>query len=203
MSKYNVTEFRDEIVLYTDTRIKKDERRSDVNYYDIRHDDEEWLPCTIENGVWVNHFGTIISNNKLDMDVKDNWNGTRYIDLSEDEKEEFTFDSAERITLDEYITQFSNPIVYNIFIGLPTINIKGKDYKVRIFSRDRYLYDNSAYIFNDIVLPFKGKLRENIGEVLEAGLYQHNEHLLMIPPESSERRLYNIKNIEGDKDEKI
>lgn len=191
-SKFNVTVFRDETILFTDARIKNDEQQSGLNYYHIRHDDEGWLPVSVENKVLVNHFGTIISSNKLDMDVM-NWNGERYINLSEQEKNTLC-GGGNRITIEEYIKQYGEYVPCKVFIGRPILYVDGESFIVKIFDREKEFDLQTAYIFNNVVLPYRGRL--SIGDTIKTGLYEHNEHLLMILPDTHDQDFYTIKNIE-------
>lgn len=61
----------------TDRRIKS-ERRSDLFYYELRHDDEDWSqPCTIEDYVVVNHWGTICFKESIDYLLNEWWSTDR------------------------------------------------------------------------------------------------------------------------------
>ena len=72
--------FRGKDCYITDERVKKETRRAEYNYYEMRHDDDnDWAtPVTIERGVLVNFCGTIVSKEDLLENVK-------YIELSDDE----------------------------------------------------------------------------------------------------------------------
>ncbi|PVC74994.1 hypothetical protein C2I27_03650 [Priestia megaterium] len=57
------------VVELTQSRIKKEERKEDLHYYDIRHSDDDWgEPSTVESGVWVNHFGTLATTAPLELE---------------------------------------------------------------------------------------------------------------------------------------
>lgn len=57
-----------EIVEGTCLRVRPEERKSDLHYYDIRHADEDgFTPCTIEKFVLVNHMGTIAAKKPLPL----------------------------------------------------------------------------------------------------------------------------------------
>lgn len=51
----------------TDFRVQQKDRDSNLFYYEIRHSDDGWEPATIEKNVWVNHFGTLVSNKEIEF----------------------------------------------------------------------------------------------------------------------------------------
>lgn len=56
------------IVGATSLRIKEEERDPNLYYYDIRHSDEDFgEPAEIKEFVLVNHFGTLITEEPLDL----------------------------------------------------------------------------------------------------------------------------------------
>ena len=58
-----------EIVEGTCLRVKKDERKPELHYYDIRHDDDcIGIACTIQRFVLINHLGTIATKQELPLD---------------------------------------------------------------------------------------------------------------------------------------
>lgn len=82
------TVFRGMDAYLTDLRIPKEERREDLYYYEIRHSDEDWSePCNIENGVFINHWGSIVFKQDI-MHLMDQWAPGRYeIMLTDSESE--------------------------------------------------------------------------------------------------------------------
>ncbi|MBE0427777.1 MAG: hypothetical protein IBX72_14175 [Nitrospirae bacterium] len=49
-------------------RIPEEEKNKNLNYYEIRHCDDDWgLPATIENKVIVNFWGTFVSEYRLEL----------------------------------------------------------------------------------------------------------------------------------------
>lgn len=49
-------------------RIPREERNKDLQYYEIRHTDDDWgLPATIEDNVIVNFWGTFVTEHKLEL----------------------------------------------------------------------------------------------------------------------------------------
>jgi len=194
MSKYIRTDFRNHPILFVDRRLSKEEKKPGLYYYAIRHDDEQWLPATIEEAVLVNHYGTIISKEKLDLDVPE-WRGGYYINLSEEESDEFLYVNK-LVTLDEYLEEVGYGVKCRVFLGIPSIRIHGKEYKVSIFDRKGYFNKGTAYIFNDWVLPYKGTLQETVGKYLEPGVYKHHEHIFLLFPIYDEEHVYNIGNLE-------
>lgn len=59
--------FGSNVVEISHNRIKKDDRKEGVYYYDIRHSDEGYEPATIENFVWVNYMLTIGFDTPIDL----------------------------------------------------------------------------------------------------------------------------------------
>ena len=67
--------------LFTSIRIKRDTIPDGLYAYDVRHDDEcRGIPCEIAPFVMVNHWGTIILAEPLDLPD----DGRRYIDEDTD-----------------------------------------------------------------------------------------------------------------------
>ena len=67
--------------LFTSIRIKRDTIPDGLCAYDVRHDDEcRGIPCEIAPFVMVNHWGTIILAEPLDLPD----DGRRYIDEDTD-----------------------------------------------------------------------------------------------------------------------
>ena len=63
--------------LFTSIRIKRDTVPDGLYTYDVRHDDEcRGIPCEIARFVMVNHWGTIIPAEPLELPD----DGRRYID---------------------------------------------------------------------------------------------------------------------------
>lgn len=57
------------VVFATCLRVKSAKRKEGLHYYDIRHEDEcPFTPCTVENFVWVDHFGTIATMEPLNLE---------------------------------------------------------------------------------------------------------------------------------------
>ena len=67
--------------LFTSIRIKRDTVPDGLYAYDVRHDDEcQGIPCEIAPFVMVNHWGTIILAEPLELPD----DGRRYIDEDTD-----------------------------------------------------------------------------------------------------------------------
>ena len=78
--------------LFTSIRIKRDTVPDGLYTYDVRHDDEcRGIPCEIAPYVMVNHWGTIILAEPLEL-PDDGW---RYIDEETDWNYD-PFDGAEK-----------------------------------------------------------------------------------------------------------
>ena len=73
--------FRGNNVEVTILRIRRADRLPDKHYYEIREDDDGCGdPITLEAGVMVNHFGTLISDYAIDLGPDG------YLILTEDEQ---------------------------------------------------------------------------------------------------------------------
>lgn len=52
---------------FNESRIKKDSVPDNYHRYAIRHSDaDDSVPVTLENSVWVNHFGDFLTRENLD-----------------------------------------------------------------------------------------------------------------------------------------
>lgn len=49
-------------VLFSQVRIERDTIPAGIYAYDLRHGDDDGIPCTLEKNVRVNYFGTVLSN---------------------------------------------------------------------------------------------------------------------------------------------
>lgn len=69
-----------------DDRIPANEKRDDLHYYHLRHSDEDFSePCTIEDHVLINHWGTICFKESID-NLLEPWSKDRLsTDLTEEE----------------------------------------------------------------------------------------------------------------------
>ncbi|HOP10220.1 MAG TPA: hypothetical protein PK629_01880 [Oscillospiraceae bacterium] len=91
--RFEEVEFQGKTVLFTDCRVQKDTIPEGLHRYEIRHTDDDWgEPCQLGYGIVVNHFGTLISNEAiqldpsghLDFDADDmNFLGNGYVSIGE------------------------------------------------------------------------------------------------------------------------
>ena len=91
--RFEEVEFQGKTVLFTDCRVQKDTIPEGLHRYEIRHTDDDWgEPCQLGYGIVVNHFGTLISNEAiqldpsghLDLDADDmNFLGNGYVSIGE------------------------------------------------------------------------------------------------------------------------
>lgn len=62
------TTFRGIAVEVTRTRPKAEERDPKKFYLDLRHSETDWTqPVTVERSVWANYWGTIISDELIEV----------------------------------------------------------------------------------------------------------------------------------------
>ena len=67
--RFEEVEFQGKTVLFTDCRVQKDTIPEGLHRYEIRHTDDDWgEPCQLGYGIVVNHFGTLISNEAIQLD---------------------------------------------------------------------------------------------------------------------------------------
>lgn len=67
--------------LFTNARINRDTLPKGVYAYDLRHGDSGARPCTVENRVIVNHFGTVLLNSPIALS-KDGYRKVRSKDYN-------------------------------------------------------------------------------------------------------------------------
>lgn len=160
--------FRDSIILFTTNRVRSAKHtKLGLNKYEIRHDDESWIPHTIENRVFVNFYGTIISKDELDLsnELYDN-NG--YIELTDEEIDDFLEETNDIESLEDI--KEVGAIEVKIFEGKPYIIIEGMTYEVSVLNYGYNEFkDGVAFIINDCVLPFRGKLKKLYWENSKTG----------------------------------
>ncbi len=59
-----------EIIVFQDKRIEDKDIPEGYKRYSIRHSDDDWgCPRTIENSVWVNHYGDILTKEEIVFDT--------------------------------------------------------------------------------------------------------------------------------------
>lgn len=95
--------------LFTNFRIKRDTVPDSLYVYDVRHDDDcRGIPCEIAPFIMVNHWGTIILAEPLELPD----DGRRYIDEETDWNYD-PFGGAEKnqkpcVTVGEFMNQYLN-----------------------------------------------------------------------------------------------
>ncbi len=92
---FELMETLGQVVLFTNMRVDRNTVPQDLYVYDVRHDDEcTGEICEIKLSVMVNHWGTIICKEPIEMN--DFWH-SRFVD-----KDDYSY-LADCIKLDEYI----------------------------------------------------------------------------------------------------
>lgn len=81
-------------VLFTQTRVDRDTLPKGIYAYDLRHDDDDGIPCTLEKHVVVNHFGTVLSNRPFSLPKE----GYRLIG-----EDDYSFSGLPECTLADYM----------------------------------------------------------------------------------------------------
>lgn len=180
---YNRIKFRNSEILFTELRSRNtDYTKYGLHKYDIRHGDEDFgQPVTIEENVFANHYGTIFSKDKLDMDV-DDWDG-RIIFITEEEASDFWSQGDTIKSFEEYV-KLVGGIELKIFLGIPTIKINDSVYEVHLFDRDvvNPFVEGYAFLFNEVVLPCRGAIQDYVGTILHPGIYAYNDKTVLILP---------------------
>lgn len=54
-------------VLFSQLRIDRDTLPKGIYAYDLRHGDDDGIPCTMEKHVVVNYYGTVLSNRPFSL----------------------------------------------------------------------------------------------------------------------------------------
>lgn len=86
-----------QLVLFTDFRIDRETVPEGLTLYEIRHDDNgRGTPCTIENKVAVNFYGTILCKHPIKMTKSE------YGDYRNISRKNFRHVKP-RVTVDEYM----------------------------------------------------------------------------------------------------
>lgn len=101
MARYNAMEESFEEIelfgkpaLFTPVRIDRNTVPKGLYLYEVRHDDESWGdPVQIGRGILVNHYGTVITREKLHLD-KDG-----FLNI---EPDDFNFSNGECRTIKDY-----------------------------------------------------------------------------------------------------
>lgn len=109
MTRYNTAEEEfEEIELYgkpalfTPLRIEKSTVPKGLYLYEVRHDDETWGdPVEIGRGIYINHYGTVITTEKLYLDK----NGFKDTTL-----DDFNFGAGECRTVKDYQQKYQTKV---------------------------------------------------------------------------------------------
>lgn len=98
--KLNKIDFRGHEIYVTYSRIRAHDRVDKLFYYDIKSDNKWYIPCSIEEYVLVNHWGTIVSKTNLNKLLIHDWmEKKRRTDLTEEEASSIN----EALGLEDYI----------------------------------------------------------------------------------------------------
>lgn len=83
-------------VLFSQLRIDRDTLPKGIYAYDLRHGDDDGVPCTLEKRVAVDHFGTVLTNRPFSF-PKDG-----YRRIGEDD---YSFTGLPECTLADFLKQ--------------------------------------------------------------------------------------------------
>jgi len=86
-------------------------------------------------------------------------------------------------------------MICKVFINTqPVIIIDDEYYEVEIFTKNEKLKKNTAYIKNDYVYIYRGKIRSE-DDIDGPGIYKLDKELIFIEPEGKERNKYSIEKV--------
>ena len=112
--RFEEVEFLGKTALFTDSRVARDSGPEGLHRYEIRHTDDDWgEPCQLGYGILVNHFGTLITNEAIQLDP------SGHLDFDADA---INFLGTEYVSVTEYME--SNPRGETVFEILPSTQIK-------------------------------------------------------------------------------
>lgn len=95
-ASYEVIKLFGKKVLFTSERIRDSDLPKGIYKYEIRHDDEcQGIMCEIAKRIFVNHWGTILSKEEINLGP----DGYRIID----EDKDVAWQSGKSITLKQFI----------------------------------------------------------------------------------------------------
>lgn len=99
--KFELYEFQGHPVLFTPSRVKylKEPLPEDIEVYEIRHSDEGFEACQLARNIWINHYGTLLSADKIDL-------GNEYTIYFDEETD--MVDLNRLMTIDEYRQMVQN-----------------------------------------------------------------------------------------------
>ena len=67
--KYDNYTFKGQPVIFTDCRIDSESVPKGMHLYEIRHSDEGAVPCQLARGIWVNFWGSLLTNDPIQLHV--------------------------------------------------------------------------------------------------------------------------------------
>lgn len=91
---YDGLELFGQEVLFTGARVDRNTLPKGIHAYDLRHGDDDGIPCTLERSVVVNHFGTVLTNRPFSLSRE----GYRQIG-----EEDYSFSGLPECTLADYM----------------------------------------------------------------------------------------------------
>lgn len=163
-------EVKGRMALFTEVRVDKDTIPDGMYCYDLRHGDDDGMPCTIEQNVTVNYFGAVIVSVPFDFGNED------YVPVSYDD---FGF-TGEHLTVSEYAEkmerfQSEGIFEYNGFHYVPirSFNQEEKDMSLKEISN--YLRDTRRTILGSVTYDYtkfyeaSGDSKANVFLCIETG----------------------------------
>lgn len=132
-------EVKGRMALFTEVRVDKDTISDGMYCYDLRHGDDNGMPCTIEQNVTVNYFGAVIVSVPFDFGNED------YVPVSYDD---FGF-TGEHLTVSEYIEkmekfQLEGVFEYNSFHYVPVQSFNQEEKDMSLKDISAYLHDTQG-----------------------------------------------------------
>ncbi|WP_416325908.1 LPD28 domain-containing protein [[Eubacterium] hominis] len=100
-SYYELMKIFDIPVIFTPARIPMSHVPKGLYRYEVRHDDDcQGIMCQLAKGIMINHWGTILSNKPIQLDV----DGFRDID----EEKDIVYIDAPDMTIKEYQNEYKS-----------------------------------------------------------------------------------------------
>ena len=81
-----------------------------------------------------------------------------------------------------------------IYVSQPVVIIDDDYYTVEIYTQNTKLKKDKAYIKDDFVYLYRGKIKDK-GDISGPGIYKLNKEIIFIEPEGKDRKLYDIDNV--------
>lgn len=105
---FELYEFQGHLVLFTSSRVKnlKESLPNNIEIYEIRYSDEGFEACQLSRNIWINHYGTFLSIEEIDLGIENIIYFDEEMDMQDlnrlmtiDEYQEMMFDQGMQIEM--------------------------------------------------------------------------------------------------------